>query len=288
MSLARLYNVRASLVEITKSQNVVLLERTAETRLPSGNDEAERLRFFAREHQAVERYKAGENGRPAHGRNPLWVPPENLQYLGVPHQGVPYYAGAPPPAPPPKPPRAPPQTVFVSSEVMQFDGDKVDVSDAKSKREVDSQETVVGGVEGRMEGEAEGRMEGGVDGRMEGGQAGLGLGRASGSAPGSKLSACSLEFKPRSQMTKEELTKLRKKLAKDQRRAESSMEERIEGIGSFERHTRGIGSKLLGKMGYTKGEGLGKRRDGTALALEVKPRERARGGLGAPAHVDHV
>jgi hypothetical protein len=89
-------------------------------------------------------------------------------------------------------------------------------------------------------------------------------------------------------MTKDELTKLRKKLAKDLRRAESSMEERIEGIGSFERHTRGIGSKLLGKMGYTKGEGLGKRRDGTALPVEVKPRERARGGLGAPAHVDHV
>jgi ribosomal protein L4 len=40
-------------------------------------------------------------------------------------------------------------------------------------------------------------------------------------------------------------------------------------LGSWEDHTRGIGSKLMAKMGYITGTGLGKRADGRVNPVEA-------------------
>ena len=48
-------------------------------------------------------------------------------------------------------------------------------------------------------------------------------------------------------------------------------------VGSFEAHTKGIGAKLLSKMGWRAGEGLGKDRKGISKPLEAKMRPK---GLG--------
>jgi hypothetical protein len=49
-----------------------------------------------------------------------------------------------------------------------------------------------------------------------------------------------------------------------------------EKLGEFEKHTRGIGSKLLRKMGYD-GQGLGKRRQGILSPIVATPRAKHEG-----------
>ena len=51
-------------------------------------------------------------------------------------------------------------------------------------------------------------------------------------------------------------------------------------FADFEQHTKGIGGKLLAKMGWTEGQGLGRARDGIAEPLQVKVRAKKL-GLGA-------
>lgn len=50
--------------------------------------------------------------------------------------------------------------------------------------------------------------------------------------------------------------------------------------GAFELHTTGFGSKMMAKMGYVEGEGLGKDRQGRAEVIEVVQRPKSL-GLGA-------
>lgn len=51
-------------------------------------------------------------------------------------------------------------------------------------------------------------------------------------------------------------------------------------FGGFEKHTTGFGSKMLAKMGYVEGEGLGKRRQGMVEPIQAFSRPTRR-GLGA-------
>ena len=51
-------------------------------------------------------------------------------------------------------------------------------------------------------------------------------------------------------------------------------------FGDFERHTSGFGGRMLARMGFTPGEGLGKAKTGLAEPVEASARPR-RLGLGA-------
>ncbi|KAL5065255.1 hypothetical protein RYX36_026992 [Vicia faba] len=58
-------------------------------------------------------------------------------------------------------------------------------------------------------------------------------------------------------------------------------------IGSFEVHTTGFGSKMMAKMGYTEGEGLGKNSQGIAQPIEVVKRPKSLGlGVEFSSNVD--
>uniref|UniRef100_A0A0D9X6B0 G-patch domain-containing protein n=1 Tax=Leersia perrieri TaxID=77586 RepID=A0A0D9X6B0_9ORYZ len=54
----------------------------------------------------------------------------------------------------------------------------------------------------------------------------------------------------------------------------------INGVGSFERHTKGFGSKMMARMGFVEGSGLGKDGQGIVNPLTAVRRPKSR-GLGA-------
>eukprot|EP01134_Creolimax_fragrantissima_P008130 CFRG8130T1 len=51
-------------------------------------------------------------------------------------------------------------------------------------------------------------------------------------------------------------------------------------FGNWEKHTKGIGAKLLGKMGWQKGQGIGRQKEGIVNPVEAAIRMAKKGGLG--------
>jgi hypothetical protein len=240
--LAGLYKIRSTESKISRKRILISLWATPQTALPTGEDEIERVRLFARERAAFERLK---HGAPQVGHQ---SPKDRSTGTS---------AGFRRAGPPPLMQKR--ETVFVSDGNIGFDDDTFGRARPKA---TEAQVTFDGcpALEGQ-------------DDQLQSKVASLSVAAESHAAKESTT-------KPVAMMTKQEAKKLAKKRAKENRRAEMKGSVQVEQIGAFEKHTTGIGSKLLSKWGFEKGSGLGKREDGIAVPIRTTIRGK-HVGLGA-------
>ncbi|XP_067625460.1 septin-interacting protein 1 [Eurosta solidaginis] len=78
----------------------------------------------------------------------------------------------------------------------------------------------------------------------------------------------------------DERTREKRAEASKQQRSSSGQHTRNPNVGAWERHTRGIGAKLLLQMGYQPGKGLGKELQGISQPVQAQVRK-GRGAIGA-------
>ncbi|KAL5721081.1 hypothetical protein ACHQM5_013687 [Ranunculus cassubicifolius] len=129
------------------------------------------------------------------------------------------------------------------------------------------------------------KIEGDDDGSSSRGGLGLGFGSSSGKKDLIDGDDGEEEFLPtafgkkiREGVQRREKEREKSKLVMKTQKSQSGKEEVVNGgdVGEFEKHTKGIGMKLLEKMGY-KGGGLGKNEQGIVAPVEAKLRPKNMG-----------